>query len=1008
MTRLTTDDAAALARRLYGLAAAARELPSERDQNFALSTERGAFVLKVAGEAERAENLDLQDRALEWLAARAPDLPVPRIVPTADGRAVAESGGRLVRLLTFLRGTILADARPQSPAVLEAVGRFLGRLDRALEGFAHPAARERDLLWNPDRALDVIARHEPAIEDAGRRALVAHFVAEHRRHVVPLLPSLPRGVIHNDANDYNVLLGDPTPGERAVAGILDFGDMAETWTVCEPAVAIAYAIFGKADPLAAACGLAAGYHAERPMTGPELEALWSLVAIRLCTSVAISARRRTSEPDNTYLLVSEAPAWEALAAMRATPASLAHYRLRAACGLVACPRTPAIEAWLRGHRSEIGPVVRADLAKAVIFDLSVGSPVFESPERATDTAVMTAKLFGAMRARGAELGIGRYDEARLLYVSDAFAGSGGEHPERRTVHLAFDLFMSSGSAVLAPLDGRVHSVRDNAARLDYGPTVVLEHAPAGGPVFHTLYGHLGRASIEHLRAGDAVRRGDQIATIGPAPENGDWPPHTHFQIIADMLGKSGDFPGVAAASERATWLSLCPDPNLILGGPDRFRAPAHDPARLTRERGLRLGPSLSLSYRQPLEIVRGAGAHLYDQTGRAFLDMVNNVAHVGHCHPRVARAGARQMTVLNTNTRYLHPSILRYAGRLAATLPEPLSVCFFVCSGSEANELALRMARAATGGRDVLVLDGAYHGNTQTLVDVSPYKHGGPGGGGAPEWVHAVPMPDDYRGLYRREDPDRGAKFAAHVGEAAARIRARGAKPAAFLCESLLSCGGQIELPPGYLAAAYGHARAAGAVCIADEVQVGFGRVGTDFWGFQTQGVVPDIVTMGKPIGNGHPLGAVVTTPAIAAAFANGMEYFNTFGGNPVSCEIGLAVLDVLRDERLQDRALTVGGRLKDGLRRLADEHPVVGDVRGLGLFLGIELVLDRKTRAPAAREAAYVVERMKDHGILLSTDGPDHNVIKMKPPLVFSETDADRAIEAYDRVLSEDFVRSR
>ncbi len=1006
MTRFTPEDAAATARRLYGLAAAARELPSERDQNFELATERGAFVLKVSGEAERAEVLDLQNRALEWLALRAPDLPVPRLVPTREGRPTAVERGRLVRLLTFLPGTMLADARPQSPAVLATVGRFLGRLDRALEGFSHPSARDRDLLWNPDRALDVIARHRDAISEPARRALVDHFVAEHGRTVAPLSPRLPRTVIHNDANDYNVLLGGPTPGERPVSGLLDFGDMVETWTVCEPAVAVAYALFGKADPLAAACDLVSGYHAARPLTAPELEALWVLAAIRLCTSVCLSARRRTSEPENAYLLVSEAPAWKVLSAMRGVHPRLAHYRLRAACGLTPCPQTPAVEAWLRAHRPEIGPVVRPDLSRAVVFDLSVGSPVFASPAHATDTAAMTAKLFGALRARGSPLGIGRYDEARLLYVTDAFAGSEGEHPERRTIHLAHDLFLEPGSPVLAPLDGRVHSVRDNAARLDYGPTVILEHAPPGGPTFYTLYGHLARASVAGLAPGAPVARGDRIAAIGAPPENGDWPPHTHFQIVVDLLDKDGDFPGVAAASERATWLSLCPDPNLVVGGPPEFRASEPDPGRLAAERRRRLGPSLSLSYREPLEIVRGAGTWLYDQTGRAYLDMVNNVAHVGHCHPRVARAGARQMTVLNTNTRYLHPSILRYAARLSATLPAPLSVCFFVCSGSEANELALRMARAATGGRDVLVLEGAYHGNTQTLVDVSPYKHAGPGGSGAPPWVHAVPMPDDYRGLYRRDDPGRAEKFAAHVAEAAGRVRAGGGTPAAFLCESLLSCGGQIELPPGYLAAAYAHARRAGAVCVADEVQVGFGRVGSHFWGFETQGVVPDIVTMGKPIGNGHPLGAVVTTPEIAAAFANGMEYFNTFGGNPVSCEIGLAVLDVVRDEGLQDQALRAGRRLRDGLRRLAERHPVVGDVRGLGLFLGIELVRDRAARAPAAREAAYVVERMKDHGILLSTDGPDHNVIKMKPPLTFSETDADRVLAAYDRVLSEDFVR--
>ena len=793
-----------------------------------------------------------------------------------------------------------------------------------------------------------------------------------------------------------------------MAGLLDFGDMVETWTVCELAVAIAYAIFGKEDPLAAACHLAAGYDQMRSLSDPELEALWSLTAIRLCTSVCLSAHRRTAEPENLYLMVSEAPAWEALERMRAVHPRLAHYRLRSACGRTPCPQTPAIEAWLRGHRSEIGPVVDAPLDRAVVFDLSVGSPLFATPAETTDTPAMTAKLFAAMRARGTPVGIGRYDEARLLYMSDAFAGSGGEHPERRTVHVAIDIFMAPGSPVLAPLAGRVHGVRDNAARLDYGPTVILEHSPEGAPPFYTLYGHLTRASVARLTAGDRVERGQPIATIGPAPENGDWPPHVHFQVIADMLDMQGDFPGVAAASARAAWLSLCPDPNLILGGPPRFRAASDERNRLETERRRRLGPSLSLAYRAPLEIVRGAGTYLYDATGRTYLDMVNNVAHVGHCHPRVVRAGARQMAVLNTNTRYLHPSIVRYAERLTATLPDSLSVCFFVCSGSEANELALRMARAKSGGRGVVVVDGAYHGNTQGLVDVSPYKAEGPGGHGLPAWVRKAPMPDDYRGLYRRDNPARGEKFASHVREAFGELTAAGVRPAAFLCESLLSCGGQIELPPGYLAAAYAHARAAGAVCIADEVQVGFGRVGERFWGFETQGVVPDIVTMGKPIGNGHPLGAVVTTPEIAAAFANGMEYFNTFGGNPVSCEIGLAVLDVIRDERLQERALAVGGRLKAGLRGLAERHPIVGDVRGLGLFLGIELVRDRAARSPAAEAATYVVERMKDHGILLSTDGPEHNVIKMKPPLTFSEADADRAVLAFDRVLSEDFVRQR
>ena len=1005
------EDAARIARELWGIEASARELPSERDQNFHLTGAGEPLVLKISGSAERPEALELQNAALDWLAARAPALPLPRVRPTAAGHAIAsvpdqEGSPRLVRMLTYLPGVVLEQARPQGAALLSGVGRFLGRLDRALEGFSHPAAVGRHLDWNPERAPAVIDRYAPEIREPARRELVSQFRELRDGALERIRGRLRRSVIHNDANDWNILVGDPAPEGRPIAGLLDFGDMLASWTVCEVAVAAAYAMLGKEDPIGAAAALAAGYHAENPLTEEELSALFPLAAARLCVSVCLSAHRRTAEPENPYLMVTESAAWDALHRLREVPPRLAEYVLREACGRPPCPATPDVEAWLSRHRASIGPVVAADLSKAVVFDLSVGSPELESPAAAADTAALTAKIFGRMRESGADAAIGRYDEARLVYQSDAFLSSAGEHPEWRTVHLAVDLFLAPGSAVLSPLPGRVHSFRDNAERLDYGPTIILEHSPDGAPTFYTLYGHLTGDSLSGLVRGMSVARGQTIGRVGRPPENGDWPPHLHFQIVTDLLGREGDFPGVAPASRRAVWLSLSPDPSRMLGV-DVRRADA-GPVALRSDRRRLLGPSLSVSYREPLEIVRGHGVLLYDETGRSYLDVVNNVAHVGHCHPRVVDAGRRQMAVLNTNTRYLHPSILRYASRLTELLPPPLSVCFFVCSGSEANELALRLARAHSKGRDWIVVEGAYHGNTAALVEASPYKFAGPGGEGRPPHVHTVPMPDDYRGLYRRGDPERGVKFAGHVAEAAAASLARGGKPAAFLCESLLSCGGQIVLPPGYLSAAYRHARSAGAVCIADEVQVGFGRVGSHFWGFEEQGVVPDIVTMGKPIGNGHPLAAVVTSPEIAASFANGMEYFNTFGGNPVSCEIGLAVLDVIRGERLQERALRVGERFRAGLDRLQERHPILGDVRGLGLFLGIELVRHRDTLEPAAEEAAYVVERMKAHGILLSTDGPLHNVIKMKPPMVFSEDDAERVVDAYDRVLGEDFVTAR
>jgi 4-aminobutyrate aminotransferase-like enzyme len=414
-----------------------------------------------------------------------------------------------------------------------------------------------------------------------------------------------------------------------------------------------------------------------------------------------------------------------------------------------------------------------------------------------------------------------------------------------------------------------------------------------------------------------------------------------------------------------------------------------------------LGPSLSLSYQKPLQIVRGWRQYLYDENGRAYLDVVNNVCHVGHSHPHVVAALAEQAALLNTNTRYLHPNIVRYAERLLATLPEPLEVCFFVCSGSEANELALRLARAAAGAQELIVIDGAYHGNTQALIDISPYKHDGPGGQGAPAWVHKALMPDPYRGPYKGYGRATAQQYAADVARITADLAAQGRKLAGMIAEPVLGCGGQIVLPEGYLEEAFAHVRAAGGLGIVDEVQVGFGRVGSHFWAFETQDVVPDIVTMGKPIGNGHPLGAVVTTRAIADAFNNGMEYFNTFGGNPVSCAVGTAVLDVIESEGLQENAARVGARLLAGLRGLMARYPLIGDVRGLGLFIGVELVRDRETLEPADSEAAAIVERMKDAGILLSIDGPLHNVLKLKPPLVFDQENADFLVAMLDEVLA-------
>lgn len=410
---------------------------------------------------------------------------------------------------------------------------------------------------------------------------------------------------------------------------------------------------------------------------------------------------------------------------------------------------------------------------------------------------------------------------------------------------------------------------------------------------------------------------------------------------------------------------------------------------------------------QPLKIVRGEGTYMIDETGKYVLDCINNVACVGHCHPDVVKAGADQMALLSTNNRYLHDNILLLAEFLVDSfrpLNPQIASCLFVNSGSEANDLALRMARTHSGGYDVMVLENAYHGHVVSCIEISPYKFDLPGGGGKVEHVHVVPIPDTYRGKYRNCDHSEDELSRLYVEEVKNVVKAAknaNRKIAAFFVESVQSCGGQIVYPGHWMRDAFEFCREQGIVTIADEVQTGFGRAGSHFWSFQSQDVQPDIVVMGKPMGNGHPISCVVTTQGIADSFANtGVEYFNTFGGNPVSCAIALGVIGVIKKEKLQENSDKTGRHLLKRLKALADKHSVIGDIRGHGLMVGIDLTTDRATREPATVLAKKVKEAMLSRGVLLSTDGPFENVLKMKPPLVFNEANADEVVDKLDLVF--------
>ena len=1011
----TEREAELIALDVYGMQVEARALPGEHDRNFVLKAGNGQrFVLKIARAGEQWETLDLQNQVLAYLSQQAPDLRIQRLVTTRAGQTIATIKGseettHLARLLSYLPGKALAQAKPHSAALLRNLGAMLGTLDKALLDFTHPAA-QRELKWDVSRA-SWIHDYLHYIPSPQRRALVERLLTRFETDALPLLPALRQSVTHNDANDYNVLVNYSGPDHVPVVSLLDFGDMLRAPIISELAVATAYAMMNKANPLASAASLVAGYAGVLPPADEELSILFDLICARLCVSVTNSAYQQQIEPDNVYLTISEQPAWCLLEQLAAISPRFACYTFRHACGLEPFPGSSAIVRWLQAHFAEIGPIVGPDLKSenVPIFDLSVGSPETGTLLETRDTGLLAQKLFGCMQAAHSSVGIGRYNEARILHTSIEHHVESDEGPAWPTIHLGLDLFLAADSPIYAPLAGVVHSFSQND-EASSSSTLVLKHTIAEGTLtFYTLYGNLSADSLIGLYNGMHVEHRAQIAHTDSEPSSDGLPSHLHFQLVTDMLDKQGDFPAYALPDERNIWLSLCPDPNLIAGIPaTRFPAASMSKEQILRSRAQHIGPSLSISYRQPLEIVRGSMQYLYSEDGRAYLDAVNNVSHVGHCHPHVVRAAQEQMAVLNTNTRYLHEKLARYAERLCATLPEPLRVCYFVCSGSEANELALRLARAHTGQRDMVVVDVAYHGNTGALIDISPYKFNGPGGAGKPAHVQVVPMPDTYRGKYKADDPHAGEQYARSVQEAIERIQVQeqGRNVAAFICESMPGCGGQIVLPPHYLQEAYRYTRNAGGVCIADEVQTGFGRVGTHFWAFETQDVVPDIVTMGKPIGNGHPLAAVVTTPEIAASFANGMEYFNTFGGNPVSCATGMAVLDVIEQEHLQAHALQVGSHLLHKLRSLMEKHPLIGDVRGLGLFIGIELVRNRETLVPAPEQAAYIANRMRDRGILLSTDGPFHNVLKIKPPLVFTRQNTHELVQTLDMILEEDLAQ--
>jgi 4-aminobutyrate aminotransferase-like enzyme/Ser/Thr protein kinase RdoA (MazF antagonist) len=997
--KIDASEASRIAQERYGISGEIKSMPGETDFNFRIITEEASYLLKVSRPGESIEYLDFQTALLKHIKA-ATGIESPNTFKDLDGRSISEvidhqGNKRSVRLLSWIEGRLWSDVNPISDNLLLNLGQKSGALADALLDFEHPFS-ERYLEW--DIANSLWCTDKLSLFEGKEYTILSEFLARFKAIQEDFI-KLRKSVVHSDVNDNNILVSDDLQSP-AVKSIIDFGDAVKTQVINDVGIALAYVMMGKINPLDAAVSFLEGYNEKLQLQEVELKVLHTMIAMRLTITVTKAAMNKIAEPENEYHQISAQPAWEVLKKWIKVDESWAECHFRQACGYPAHKNYASFQSYATQASisiKDLFPSIQIERIQDV--DMSVGSTWLGHEFEYDDLDLMSFRLAQLRKSSPKALIAGGYSEVRPFYTTDAYKEEGSSGPEYRTVHLGIDFWLPEETPIHAMEKGEVVSLHNNASDKDYGPTLIVKHT-ADTLSYFSLYGHLSESSLSRLSLGDQIDKGTCIGYIGNQIENGRWAPHLHFQLMLDLFDYQNDFPGVGFPHHQNVWKTISPDPALLFEALNSTKDHSSK-QEVIDFRKEHLGKSLSLSYDDPLRMVRGAGVHLIDDTGRKYLDTVNNVAHVGHEHPRVVEAGRKQMAVLNTNTRYLHDNINQFAEELLSTFPEELSVVHFVNSGSEANELAMRMANAVTNQKDMIAVEIGYHGNTSACIAVSSYKFDGKGGKGAPEHTHIVPLPDRFRGIYPKEE---AYKYAEHIQDQLDQIQSKGRNISGFICESIISCGGQIELPENYLKTAYNSVRSAGGVCISDEVQVGIGRVGSHFWGFEIHNVIPDIVTVGKPLGNGHPLAAVVCTPAVAKAFANGMEYFNTFGGNPVSCAIGTEVLRVVKDQELQKNALEVGNYLKIELEKLRDQFPIIQDIRGQGLFLGFELVDEHKN--PLADHATYLANRMKELGILMSTDGKDHNAIKIKPPMVFSKVNADELLSRIKIVLKEDFIQ--
>ena len=944
----------------YGIQAAVQSLGSQQDKNFLARSADGRVlgVLKIANPAFGAVEIEAQDRAARHIAEAEPQLRVAVPLPNTAGAACTAVDGMLagtayVRLLRHLDGGTLDTAGYLDPELVAGLGDVAGRVSRALRDFDHPGL-DRVLQWDLRFGMHVVDALIGHVGDIGLRQRLHTAAREAWDHLAPLDDALPQQAAHIDLTDANVVLS-AAPGTGhgpRPDGVIDFGDLCRTWAVSELAITASSVLGHPGATVTSILPAIRAFHAVRPLSPVEAAALWPMLVLRSVVLIVSGAQQAVLDPDNDYLTEQADAERQMFELATSVAPQVMSALITADLGLASAPAPLPAAA----------PLIAEDPAQVHTLDLSATSDLYDDAfDDAGALRVGAEDDFAAAALQhGARVVVSRYGEARLSRAPRL------SQDTPSVVATGISLWATPGTVLSAPWDGQAREA---------GPGAVTLHTDS---VELTLVG------VTDVTLG-AVGRGRQLARVGGRVE-----------ITARPIG-APSAPAFTSAELWPGWSALTRDPRPLLGLPPVDGADGGD---LLARRDASFAPVQEFYYRTPPQIERGRRHFLMSTAARSYLDMVNNVTVLGHAHPRIADTAARQLRKLNTNSRFNYSAVVEFSERLAALLPDPLDTVFLVNSGSEASDLAIRLATAATGRRDVVAVREAYHGWTYGTDAVSTSTADNPNAlATRPDWVHTVESPNSFRGTYRGADATRYATDAVAQIEA---LVAGGRAPAAFICESVYGNAGGMALPDGYLQQVYAAVRAGGGLAISDEVQVGYGRLGEWFWGFQQQDTVPDIVSVAKSVGNGYPLGAVITSRAVAEAFASQGYFFSSTGGSPLSCALGMTVLDVLGDEALQDNARHVGAHLKTRLEALRGRHPIIGTVHGFGLYLGVEMIRDAATLEPATRETRAVCDRMLELGVIIQPTGDHSNILKTKPPLCIDVEAADFYVDTLDRALSE------